>query len=814
MSGTGLIDLEFAAAGGNRHPSAADWAAGLLAFGAGCNIALWDPDGQSPRGVTALLAGHTDDVNAVKICDIDGQRLILSGGSDNTIRVWKSLGSEFPFFREVVCLSENQGSINTISVLPECGIFAAGSADGTVKVWSIQAKTEECQVELLQKIHLNPRYIPLTSALVALGSGQSVLAIGGTHYAVQLFSQEAGSRLFELQATLTGHEGWIRSLDFTRESGAADSDVLLASASQDKYIRLWRFHKHRPAANRIGTATGHSLSNKVHEVGVEGDRYVVTFEALLIGHEDWIYTAKWAPRSGDSPELRLLSASADNSLSIWMPDAASGVWVSMTRLGEISAQKGSTTATGSAGGFWIGLWQPQGLQVVSLGRTGSWRRWAYSSNEDMWSQTIGIGGHVDEVRSLAWSPDGSYLLSVGSDQTTRLFAKWTQGGEGTWHEISRAQIHGYDLNCVDSVTNDRFISGADEKLLRVFDKPRTIDNLLHKVCGTAYNANEALPDAANIPVLGLSNKAIATVDDDEQVSTGGDPDRYDRDAVDPASVVHKSTLDFDHPPLEDHLARHTLWPEHEKLYGHGYEISAVAASNDGSVVATACKASSIDHAVIRLYETNDWREVRPSLSSHNLTITSMAFSPDDEYLLSVGRDRQWAVFARDSEVRTQYTLLAANPKGHSRMILDCAWLPSVDEYIFATAGRDKSVKIWRLDPVGRGAELVSSVTGASSITAVAFRQQASNSDVEGGGYILAVGSEDGSVAECAVRTGKEGVQTGDVQQLARPLCPSKSISRLAWRPGRPGQPPATAQLAVASEDGSLRLLSSTSADPR
>ena len=38
-------NLEYLAAGGNRHPSAADWdlASGLLAFGADRNVAIWSP---------------------------------------------------------------------------------------------------------------------------------------------------------------------------------------------------------------------------------------------------------------------------------------------------------------------------------------------------------------------------------------------------------------------------------------------------------------------------------------------------------------------------------------------------------------------------------------------------------------------------------------------------------------------------------------------------------------------------------------------------------------------------------------------------
>ena len=39
------VRSDFIAAGGNSDPAAADWdlVSGLIAFGAGCNVALWDP---------------------------------------------------------------------------------------------------------------------------------------------------------------------------------------------------------------------------------------------------------------------------------------------------------------------------------------------------------------------------------------------------------------------------------------------------------------------------------------------------------------------------------------------------------------------------------------------------------------------------------------------------------------------------------------------------------------------------------------------------------------------------------------------------
>lgn len=45
------------------------------------------------------------------------------------------------------------------------------------------------------------------------------------------------------------------------------------------------------------------------------------------------------------------------------------------------------------------------------------------------------------------------------------------------------------------------------------------------------------------------------------------------------------------PPVEEHLLQNTLWPETQKLYGHGYEVFCVASSPDGKYVASACKVT-------------------------------------------------------------------------------------------------------------------------------------------------------------------------------------------------------------------------------
>lgn len=752
------------------------------------------------------------------------QTYLLSGADDHCLKIWAS-SPDGSVVRCIQTLQEHTAAINCIATLYERGrrsldatVFATGAADGSVRIWAFDGK----EARALQTIHPRPKLFPLAIALSRLdGDGDAlVLAVAGTKDVIQIFVAESSANAeFQLQATLTGHEGWIRSLDFTWETkdGDVNSDLLLASASQDKYIRLWRLHqgKELPAAVANGAdpslgayLPGKSPSNKAHRLNAAGKDFTVTFEALLLGHDDWIYSAKWYTGL-NTGKPQLLSASADNTLAIWEADPASGIWLTNVRLGEISREKGATTATGSTGGFWTGLWSPDGTSVTCLGRTGSWRVWDYNKEADQWAPQTGISGHTRAVTSIAWAKNGDYLLSTSSDQTTRLHGSWNQNN--TWHEMARPQIHGYDLNCIDSLGGSQFVSGADEKLMRVFDEPKAVARLLTRLCGISDSNRvvDAMPDAANMPVLGLSNKAIEAVDDHVEISTAANPS-MDREALDPGTMVRKSTLEMDHPPFEDSLSRHTLWPETEKLYGHGYEISCLAVSHAGDLVASACKASSVNHAVIRLFETRKWTEIKPPLTAHSLTATRLRFSPDDRHLLSVGRDRQWAVFERERERGAEagekdnndgsthealpgYQLLQANPKGHTRMILDAAWVPLTDSSLaFATAGRDKAVRVWRHEETGIAC--VTTITETHPVTAVDFLPRPDKD----GRFVLAVGTEAGKISLHSLDATTLAVSSSFA--LRPELCLTKPVLQLAWRPRTN-----TNELAVAGDDGSLRV---------
>jgi len=123
----------------------------------------------------------------------------------------------------------------------------------------------------------------------------------------------------------------------------------------------------------------------------------------------------------------------------------------------------------------------------------------------------------------------------------------------------------------------------------------------------------------------------------------------------------------DRRPFEGELAATTLWPEVEKVFGHGYEVSyqfllhrqslnpavlksiAIASSHSRELLATACRATSPQHAVVRVYSTSTYQPFGSPLEGHTLTVTRITFSPDDEHIITVSRDRTWRAFRKEDD---------------------------------------------------------------------------------------------------------------------------------------------------------------------
>ncbi|RLN38355.1 hypothetical protein BBJ28_00012288, partial [Nothophytophthora sp. Chile5] len=403
-----------------------------------------------------------------------------------------------------------------------------------------------------------------------------------------------------------------------------------------------------------------------------------------------------------------------------------------------------------------------------------------------------------------------YLLSVSLDQTARVLAPVQTAHQDakrpieTWHEISRAQVHGYDLNCAcfllgNTATNDRFVSGADEKILRVFEAPDEVQRLATpwKASGTSDEEERAFPDArksmgtseqrvvphAYLPELSLTNKAAELTSSDDQANDG--------------YVALSSSVRL---PVGDTLSRKTLWPEQRKLYGHGNELLSVASSHAGDLIASACKSREERYAAVRLWSTTDWSEAQPPLEGHKSSVVQLAFSPNDRYLLSVSKDRQFCVYERTD----RKFALVERVKAHRRIIWSCSWSP--DSRMFALGSRDQSFSLWN-QTAGKWARATESVALEAAVTAVAFcpSELIGSIATSDAAYLLAVGLETGAIQLFAVSKPHQdsgAVQCTLKQQVPHEISASAAILRLAWTPAASKD---ESRLAAGSRDHSVRI---------
>ncbi|GBM59661.1 Elongator complex protein 2 [Araneus ventricosus] len=664
----------------NKTLNAIDWGNNNIICYSACNaVHLYTYEKSSGTSHFQTLTKHTKIVTSLQwIRKLDGaaEDELLVTSADNTASLWEFNGTSF----NLSCFLTGHTNVvqkGTGIYSPENGklIIVTLSTDSSVKIWERNTSEVSCS----QTISFGNGF-GLDVKLVSLNN-DVIMALSIDDAKLHLYIQDNQGH-FIPAVKLIGHEDWIQSIDILKDD---NGDLMIATASQDTHIRMWKISSHLPE-NRCSTIDSMVLNVDATTFQSSfGEIYSVSLESILSGHENWIYSVRWKYFENENI-LQLLSASIDKTIIIWEFDFSSNIWLEKERFGEVG---------GNTLGFFGAVFSPSGRNIIAHGHQGSVHVWQLNQELGSWEPGLSMGGHFSSVQDIDWDPEGEFLVSCSSDQTTRLHAPYVIGGSRhNWYEIARPQVHGYDMVCLTMLDRFKFVSAGDEKVLRVFEAPRSFaENLanLTKLNVSSY-LKGAMPEGASVPSLGLSNKAVFSEDiikaasTEETEITKHPKDRYPDFYYSPTSLTA--------PPTEETLLQNTLWPETQKLYGHPYEVFTVASNHAGTLIASACKASKLEHAGIILWDTSTWRQVS-YLTFHSLTITQLEFSPDDQYLLSVSRDRMWAVYSYVPQEPSVYKKVANLDKKsgvHARIIWSCAW--SFDSLHFATSSRDKKVAMW------------------------------------------------------------------------------------------------------------------------
>ncbi|GJJ07345.1 hypothetical protein Clacol_001546 [Clathrus columnatus] len=733
-------------------------------------LSIWDLT-KDEIGVIATLYGHKAEVNCVKFLE-DGIG-ILSADQSGVLQVRAQ--------------RENKWELVLDRLISQRPIISMAIYDTVVAVGSSDAKATILRFG--PSLSLQP--------LQTIDLGVFILFIGMTSGDVDVWMGTDGK---------ARHEDWVKALSIIPSQRDSPSQLILASGSQDATIRLWTidlfekkihsktdelFSSFALDDDVVQEEETHRVSPKRHIVSVKKHsgsvtHLLITFDALLIGHEGSITSLTWKHDSSEGTPL-LLSCSSDSSLIIWSLTSVSSpdsqeedtkLWVNQHRFGDVGGQR--------FGGFVGALWAPNGKYVLGWNWNGNWRRWLASRRENIstWEEVGAITGHRGPVKSIAWEPNGSYIISTGAsslDQTTRIHGPSIVKEDGQmryWRELARPQVHGYDLLNAEFLNSLRFASVADEKVVRIFDASKRfamILNALHTSSTLTTTDTIQLPPGAIVPPSGFQINLILR----DQTRIFADASYED--------VPLRC-------PFESELANSTLWPESDKIFGHGYELLSLSISRSGKYMATSCKATTPDHAVLRVYHTDNWRLLGEPLSGHKLTITRTRFSPNDTMLLSVSRDRTWRLFKEDPDRKCFVSLASA--KAHERIIWDCAWIVEPEAYGFATASRDKTVKIWKpRDSSHLNWEAVQTLSFPEAVTSIDFSPALND-----GRRRLAIGLEDGSILiYCSAVEGRWEHEVSFPAEVAH----VDAVNRIQWKPN--SDKGSVQYLATCSEDGAIKI---------
>ena len=397
-------------------------------------------------------------------------------------------------------------------------------------------------------------------------------------------------------------------------------------------------------------------------------------------------------------------------------------------------------------------WSPDGTQLATTGDDATVRLWNPSSGRT----TATLIGHTGPVSATAWSPDGTRLATASYDATVRL---WNPDTGRTIRTLTahtspvsavawcphgtRLATASYDgtvrLWNPDTGQTTATLTGHTSRALAVSWSPDGTRLATASYDGTARLWN---PDTGRTirTLIGHTREVCALA--------------WSPDGTRLATASYDATVRLWNPDTGRTIGT---------LIGHTRRVCAVAWSPDSNGLATA----SYD-ATVRLWNPNTG-QTTATLTGHTDLVCAVAWSPDGTQLATAGQDRTVRLWSP----RTRQATTA--PTGHTNWVSTVAWSP--DGTQLATAGDDATVRLWNPDTRQTTATLLGHT---SRVRTLAWSLD---------GTQLATAGDDATVRLWNPKTG---------QTTATLLGHTSRVRTLAWSPDG-------TQLATAGDDATVRL---------
>lgn len=355
----------------------------LISVGWDTTARVWEPAKDDPA---MLLNAHSDQVNAVAFSPDGG--LLACADSDFTIHVWDDPRGA----RQKFVLDGHTDEIRTLAFNSNGTRLASAGADRVIHIWDMTTG----------KLVAGPN----PSARHSIAIADSILFSTGGNL-LQAWALESGDRVWPAESSETVHFV-AASPDGNRIATTGPTlDAKVWSVSARKVEQVLS-HTRGPIGSPAFSADSKMLATASVTDGLLWVWKIGTPEAVLV-----------IPEAADNctleavafhPSGKYVAVGGIDWLATSGADGALCVWDLESREKFLTLEAGVTAVAFDPTGRYLaaGTFNQSGQSVVV---------WDFEKQEKVFD----LPGHHDRINAVAFSPDGSWLVSGSDDSTIRVW---------------------------------------------------------------------------------------------------------------------------------------------------------------------------------------------------------------------------------------------------------------------------------------------------------------------------------------------------------------------------------------------------------